>query len=52
MIGQEAPNSFRRLKRMLRHHGAFSQTIEAVTQSLGPMCDKCIRNMGHTLDAG
>jgi hypothetical protein len=52
MIGQEAPKSLLYLRRMLQSHGAFTQTVEVVAQSLGPMCDKCIRNLGQTLDAG
>jgi hypothetical protein len=52
MIGREAPKLFSRLRRMLRSHGAFKQLIGAVAQSLGPRCDKCIRDVGQALEAG
>lgn len=52
MIGQDASRSIPRLKRLLRTHGANPETLVAVAESLGPICDKCLRNMDQTLRAG
>jgi hypothetical protein len=52
MIGREAPRSFPRLKRLLRHHGAFPETVAVVAESLGPMCDKCLKAMDKSIRGG
>ena len=49
MIGQEAVESFPRLKRLLRRHGAVPETIAVVAESLGPICDKCLRAMDKSI---
>ena len=50
MIGDEAPRSMRRLRRLLRNHGAFLETVDTVALSLGPMCDRCIKNLTAVLE--
>jgi hypothetical protein len=51
MIGPEAPRSFPRIERLLKHHGFVPQTVEAVALSLGPMCQKCIKAWAEELDS-
>ena len=51
MIGGEALGWRRRLKRVLRQHGADSETLTVVADSLGPMCDKCREAMDRTIQA-
>jgi hypothetical protein len=52
MIGEEAPSSFRRLKQLLERHGAAPETLAAVMESLGPMCDKCLKAMDKSIREG
>jgi hypothetical protein len=52
MIGQEAAEWLPRLKHLLRHHGAVPETQAAVAESLGPMCDKCLKAMDKTIREG
>ncbi len=49
IIGQESANSLPRLKRLLRHHGAVPETVSVVADSLGPMCDKCLKAMDKSI---
>jgi hypothetical protein len=52
MIGQEVAESIPRLKRLLRQHGAVPETVAAVAESLGPICDKCLRAMDKSIRKG
>jgi hypothetical protein len=52
MIGQEATEWRPRLTQLLRHHGAVPETQAAVADSLGPMCDKCLKTMDKTIREG
>ena len=52
MIGQEASGWLPRLKRLLRHHGAVPETLTVVAESLGPMCDKCLKAMDQSIKKG
>jgi hypothetical protein len=52
MIGQEAAKSIPLLKSLLRHHGAVPETIAVVAESLGPMCDKCLKAMDKSIREG
>jgi hypothetical protein len=45
MIGHEAWEWRERLTNVLRHHGAVPETLVQVAESLGPMCDKCRKDM-------
>lgn len=49
MIAGDAPKSFPRIERLLRHHGFVPQMVENVAVSLGPMCDKCIKDWAKKL---
>jgi hypothetical protein len=49
MIGQEATDWLPRLKRLLRHHGAVPETLTVVAESLGPMCEKCLKEMDRSI---
>lgn len=49
IIGQESADSFPRLERLLRKHGAAPETIAVMTESLGPLCDKCLRAMDKSV---
>jgi hypothetical protein len=51
MIGQEAAEWLPRLERLLRRHGAVPATLTVVAESLGPMCDKCLRAMDRSIRA-
>jgi|GEM_PF-4964684 len=50
MIGREAPKSFLRIRRMLRSHGAVRETVAAVAESIGPMCENCLQAMDDSLN--
>ena len=52
MIGQEATKAFSRLKHLLRHHVAVPETLAVVAESLGPMCDKCLKAMDESIREG
>lgn len=52
MIGQEAVRSFPLLKKLLRHHGAVPETVAVVAESLGPMCNKCLKAMDKSIRQG
>jgi hypothetical protein len=52
IIGQESANSLPRLERLLRYHGAVPETIAVVAESLGPLCDKCLKAMDKSIRAG
>jgi hypothetical protein len=52
IIGHESANSLPRLKRLLRYHGAVPETIAIVAESLGPMCDKCLKAMDKSIREG
>ncbi len=51
IIGQEAPKSFVHLKHLLRYHGAVPETVAVVAESLGPLCDKCLKAIDKSLRA-
>jgi hypothetical protein len=52
MIGHEANAWLRSLKRLLRHHGADPDSLTVVAESLGPMCDKCLKAMDKSIRQG
>jgi hypothetical protein len=49
MIGHEAKKWLPRLKYVLKHHGAARETLAVVAESLGPMCDKCLKAMEKSI---
>ena len=49
MNGAEAPKSFSRIERLLRYHGFVPKMVENVATSLGPMCEKCIKDWAKEL---
>lgn len=49
MMGQEAAEWLPRLERLLQHHGAVPETLAVVVESLGPMCDKCLKAMDKSI---
>jgi hypothetical protein len=52
MIGQEAAEWLPRLKRMLSNNGAIPETVAVVAESLGPMCNRCLREMDKSIKEG
>jgi hypothetical protein len=52
MIGREAAEWLPRLKRVLRDHGAVPETLAVVAESLGPLCDKCLKAMDMWIGEG
>ena len=49
MIGREADDWLLRLKHLLRHHGAVPETLTVVAETLGPMCNKCLKAMDQSI---
>lgn len=49
MIGEEASEWLKRMKRLLRHHGAAPETVTVVAESLGPLCGKCLKAMDQSI---
>ena len=49
MIGREADDWLPRLTRLLRHHGAVPETLTVVAETLGPMCNKCLKAMDQSI---
>ena len=45
MIGHEADEWLTRLKHLLGRHGARPETLTIVAESIGPLCDKCLKTM-------
>ena len=52
MLGHEANEWIPRLKHLLRHHGAAVETLTVVAETLGPMCDKCLKAMDQSIQEG
>jgi hypothetical protein len=52
MIGQEADEWLPRLKHLLKHHGAVAETLAVVAESLGPMCEKCLKATDKSIRDG
>jgi hypothetical protein len=51
MIGATAPQSFHHIERLLRFHGFVPKTIHDVATSLGPMCEKCLKDWAKELSS-
>ena len=51
MIGTAAPQSFQHIERLLRFHGFVPKTIHDVATSLGPMCEKCLKDWAKELSS-
>jgi hypothetical protein len=51
MIGATAPLSFHHIARQLRFHGFVPKTIHDVATSLGPMCEKCLKDWAKELSS-
>ena len=49
MIGSEPTRSLLRIRRMLKRHGAARGSVAAVAESIGPMCNSCLRAMDDSL---
>jgi len=49
MIGSEASDWRPRLEHLLEHHGAVRETLTVVAESLGPLCDKCLKAMDKSI---
>jgi hypothetical protein len=51
MIGATAPQSFHHIERLLKFHGFVPKTIHDVATSLGPMCEKCLKDWAKELSS-
>jgi hypothetical protein len=49
MIGGEASEWLRRMKRLLRRHGAAQETVCVVAETIGPLCNKCLIAMERSI---
>jgi hypothetical protein len=49
MIGGEASELLRRMKRLLRRHGAAQETVCVVAETIGPLCNKCLIAMEKSI---
>jgi hypothetical protein len=43
IIGEAASQSFENLEKLMKFHGFAPKTIPDVAQSLGPLCEKCLK---------
>jgi hypothetical protein len=50
MIGHEADAWLTRLKHLLGRQGARPETLTVVAESIGPICDKCLKKMSLRRD--
>ncbi len=50
MIGDEAAEWLQRLERILGQHGARPETLTMVAESIGPLCEKCLKTMSIRKD--
>jgi hypothetical protein len=51
MRGESAHASIPRLERLLKRHGVVPRMIESVAVSLGPMCEKCLKDWAKELSS-
>ncbi len=51
MRGETAQSSIPRLERLLKRHGVVPRMIESVAVSLGPMCEKCLKDWAKELSS-
>jgi hypothetical protein len=49
MIGGEASELLRRMKRLLRRHGAAKETVCVVAETLGFLCNRCLMAMERSV---
>jgi hypothetical protein len=45
MIGGEASQWLPRMKRLLRRHGTAKETLCVMAETIGPLCNTCIKGM-------